>query len=119
MEVLHDLTPETGLDIVLHSPGGSAEAAESLVKYIRSVFTDDVRVIIPHAAMSAATMLACSANRIVMGNHSFLGPIVPQFIMQSETGRSAIAAHAILAQFELAKAECADPAKLPAWIPML
>lgn len=118
MEVLHDLPKNKGLDLVLHSPGGSAEATESAVKYIRSMFTD-VRVIIPHAAMSAATMLACAANRIVMGAHSFLGPVDPQFIMQTETGRAAVPAHAILAQFELAKQQCADPALLPAWIPML
>jgi hypothetical protein len=118
MEVLNGLPPEKGLDIVLHSPGGSGEAVESLVKYIRSLFVD-VRVIIPHAAMSAATMLACSADRILMGTHSFLGPIDPQFIMQTETGRSAVPAHAILAQFALAKKECADPSLLPAWIPML
>lgn len=118
MEVLNGLPHEKGLDIVLHSPGGSAEAVESLVKYVRSLFAD-VRVIVPHAAMSAATMLACAADRILMGTHSFLGPIDPQFIMQTETGRSAVPAQAILAQFELAKKECADPSLLPAWIPML
>jgi hypothetical protein len=118
MEVLSDLEPDKALDLVLHSPGGSAESAESIVKYVRSHFKD-VRVIVPHAAMSAATMLACAANRIVMGTHSFLGPIDPQFIMQMETGRIAVAAHAILAQFVLAKKECADPSLLPAWIPML
>ena len=118
MEVLQNLPRDKGLDLVLHSPGGSGEAAESIVKYMRSMFTD-VRVIVPHAAMSAATMLACSANRIVMGTHSFLGPIDPQFIIQTEVGRSAVPAHAILAQFELAKQECADATKLAAWIPML
>ncbi len=119
MEVLTGLDPSVGLDIVLHSPGGSGEAAESLVKYMRAYFTD-VRVIVPHAAMSAATMLACSANKILMGTHSFLGPIDPQFIMQQEGGgRIAVAAHAILAQFTLAKKECADSTLLPAWIPML
>jgi ClpP class serine protease len=42
--------------------------------------------------MSAATMLACSANKIVMGKHSFLGPIDPQFIIQTELGRASVAA---------------------------
>ena len=107
-----------GLDIILHSPGGSAEATEALVTYLRSKFKD-IRVIVPHAAMSAATMLSCSANRIVMGNHSFLGPIDPQFILQTELGRSAVPAHAILQQFELAKKECSNQALLPAWLPML
>ncbi len=75
MEVIRGL-PGDGLDLVLHSPGGSAEATEGLVTYIRSKY-DNVRVIVPHLAMSAATMLACSANRILMGKHSYLGPIDP------------------------------------------
>jgi hypothetical protein len=118
MEVMHGL-PNGGLDLVLHLPGGSAEATESLVSYIRSKF-DDVRIFVPHAAMSAATMLACSANRIVMGKHSFLGPIDPQFILQTELGRMSVAAHAIEEQFAFAKAEIQkQPALLPAWLPML
>lgn len=118
MEVVHGLPAGAGLDLLLHSPGGSAEAAEALVTYIRSRF-NDVRVIVPHAAMSAATMLTCSGNRICMGAHSFIGPIDPQFILQTEVGRAAVPAHAILEQFELAKNECKDPSLLPSWLPML
>jgi len=107
------------LDLILHSPGGTAEAAEALVSYLRSQF-DDIRVIIPHAAMSAATMLACSANRIVMGKHSFIGPIDPQFILQLEIGRQSVAAHAILEQFKMAQDQCTqNPALLASWLPML
>lgn len=112
MEVIHGLSP-TSLDLILHSPGGSSEATEAVVSYIRSKF-DDVRVIIPHAAMSAATMLACSANRIVMGKHSFIGPIDPQLILSTPVGRQAVPAQAILEQFERAKAECQDPKLLAA-----
>jgi ClpP class serine protease len=36
--------------------------------------------------MSAATMVACAANQIVMGKHSFLGPIDPQLILQTALG---------------------------------
>ncbi len=118
MEVMHGVAGGK-LDIILHSPGGSPEAAESIVSYLRSKFTD-VRIFVPHAAMSAATMLACSANRIVMGKHSYLGPIDPQFIIQTELGRRMVPAHAILEQFELAKKECAaSQSALPAWLPML
>ena len=118
MKVMHGLPPG-GLDLVIHLPGGSAEAAESLVTYIRSKF-NDIRVFVPHAAMSAATMLACSANRIVMGKHSFLGPIDPQFIIQTELGRASVAAHAIEQQFALAKEEIKkDSQLLPAWLPIL
>ena len=47
------------LDLILHSPEGFAGVAEGTVSYLRKKF-DDIRVIIPQAAMSAATMLACS-----------------------------------------------------------
>lgn len=118
MEVMHGV-PEGSLDLILHSPGGSAEAVESLVSYIRSKFTD-VRVLIPHAAMSAATMLACSANRIGLGKHSFLGPTDPQFTVTTDLGPQSWPAHAIVEQFELAKRECAQNREaLSAWLPIL
>jgi ClpP class serine protease len=69
---------EREVDLFLHSPGGSAEAAQSIVEYLRTRF-DHIRVIVPGAAMSAATMIALSADEIVMGAHSQLGPIDPQF----------------------------------------
>lgn len=118
MEVMHEV-PEGPVDLIVHSPGGSAEAAESLVSYLRSKFSH-VRIFVPHAAMSAATMLACSANIIAMGKHSFLGPTDPQFVLNTELGRVPYPAHAIVEQFELAKKECAaNPAALSAWLPML
>ena len=66
---LHD----ANLDLILHSPGGSPEAAEGIVSYLRSRF-QHIRVIVPELAMSAATMISCAANEIMMGKHSFLGP---------------------------------------------
>jgi len=117
MEVIFELkTPE--LDLVLHSPGGSPEATEAVVTYLRSKF-NDIRVIIPQGAMSAATMLACAANRIVMGKHSFIGPIDPQFILQTPLGIQAVPAQAILDQFKRAQEECKDTKLLSSWLPIL
>jgi len=119
MEAFSGLSPKEGLDLILHSPGGSAEATEALVSFIRSKFSD-VRVIIPHAAMSAATMLACAANKILMGAQSSIGPIDPQFTVIGEGGvQRATPAQAILDQFSQAKKECRDAKNLPAWAPML
>ena len=106
------------LDLILHSPGGSSEAAEAIVSYLRSRFSD-IRVIVPQLAMSAATMISCAADRIVMGKHSFLGPTDPQFVLLTQLGIRAVPAQAILDQFDKAQHECADPAKLSAWLPML
>lgn len=77
MQVVHGLPTGAPLDLILHSPGGTAEAAESIVAYLRKRFSE-LRVIVPVAAMSAATMMAMAADRIVMGQHSQVGPIDPQ-----------------------------------------
>jgi hypothetical protein len=113
MEVCKGL-PGPKLDLILHSPGGSAEATASLVRYLRKKFTD-IRVFVPLAAMSAATMWALAGNRVVMGKHSQLGPIDPQFVFPN--GPSP--ARAIIQQFERAKEECKDPSLLGAWVPIL
>jgi hypothetical protein len=118
MEVVHGLRGPD-LDFIIHSPGGSAEAAEAVVHYLRSKFAH-IRVIVPHAAMSAATMIACAANEVVMGKQSSLGPVDPQFILSDQFGRiQAVPAQAILDQFMWAKEECKDPQLLGAWAPML
>jgi len=117
MEVIHHLSGPN-LDLIMHSPGGSLAAAESFVLYLRSKFKN-IRVIVPQLAMSAATMIACAADTIVLGKHSFLGPIDPQVTVSTKLGQRMIPAQAILAQFELAKRECQDPRKLGAWLPML
>lgn len=117
MEVVHDL-PGPNLDLVLHSPGGSLDAVGAFVHYLRAKY-DNVRVIVPSLAMSAATMIACAADVIVMGKHSFLGPIDPQLVLQTPLGPRMVPAQAIIAQFELAKTECRDPSMLGAWMPML
>ena len=121
MEVIHGLHGPS-LDLILHSPGGSLEAAESIVIYLRSKF-DDIRVIVPHMAMSAATMISCAANKILMGKHSFLGPIDPQIQVATPAGNGVVLrmvpAQAILEQFDRAKEECKDSTHLAAWLPML
>ena len=68
MEVCRDLNGP-GLDLILHSPGGSAEATASIVRYLRRNF-DHIRVFVPVAAMSPATMWALAGDVIVMGKHS-------------------------------------------------
>lgn len=116
MEVVHGLTGPD-LDLILHSPGGSPAAAEALVKYLRSKFAH-IRVIVPQMAMSAATMIACSADSIVMGKHSFLGPIDPQFLLPTGIGESRrfVPADVIKREFDQAVQECSDPKKVGAWM---
>jgi hypothetical protein len=118
MEVIHSLEGDQ-LDIILHSPGGFLEATEALVTYLRTKFSH-IRIIVPYAAMSAATMLSCSANEIVMGNHSFLGPIDPQMSVRTRAGQQSVPAEAITEQFDMAKDECkSDPKNIGVWLPII
>lgn len=66
------------VDLLLHSGGGFGVVAEKIVEMIRRYCKTEFRVIVPNLAKSAATMIAISADRIVMGVTSELGPIDPQ-----------------------------------------
>lgn len=115
METVSGL-PGPNLDLILHSPGGQAEATEMLVRYLRTKYSH-IRVIIPFAAMSAATMWAMAADEIVMGAHSQVGPIDPQV---SLSGGFTAPAGALLDQFREALKECSDdPSRITAWMPTL
>ncbi len=118
-EVTRNLQKDSKIDILLHSPGGSAEATESIVALLRDRFSH-IRFIIPNVAKSAATMLAMSGEQLVMDERSELGPTDPQMVLTQE-GRVIVApAQAIKDQFETAQKEInADPQKLPSWIPIL
>jgi hypothetical protein len=106
---------DDNLDILLQSPGGLAEAAESIVALLRSRFKH-VRFIIPSIAKSAATMLAMSGDELLLGTASELGPIDPQLVI----GGKAAPAQAILEQFQMAKDELQrNPAVMSAWLPIL
>ena len=78
MNAIAGLDREKGLDLFLHTPGGNITATESIVNYIKKMFPN-IRVIVPHMAMSAGTMIACASNAILMGKQSSLGPIDPQY----------------------------------------
>lgn len=108
MSTLNGLDREKGLDLVLHTPGGSIGATESIVHYLKSVFGNNIRAIIPQIAMSAGTMISCSCSEIIMGKHSNLGPIDPQI-----NGKPT---HGIIEEFNKAKTEiAANPRSIPVW----
>jgi len=77
-EVLESVEGDA-VDVLLESPGGLSEVAQELSALLRHRFKR-VGFIIPHAAMSAATMLVMSGDEILMDHRSSLGPIDPQFV---------------------------------------
>jgi ClpP class serine protease len=108
MTTIYQMEKDAGLDLILHTPGGDVAATESIVNYLRSVFGTDIRAIVPQLALSAGTMIACACKEVVMGKHSSLGPIDPQF--------NGTPAHGILEEFAMAKKEVEeDPSTVPVW----
>lgn len=97
-----------GLDLILHTPGGSVAATESLVDYLRQMFGKDVRAIVPQIAMSAGTMIACSCKEILMARHANLGPIDPHL--------RGLPAYGVQEEFKRAVKEVTkDPGTIPIW----
>lgn len=103
---------ETGLDLILHTEGGSIAATESLVDYLHQMFGKNVRAIVPQIAMSAGTMVACSCRSILMTRHSNLGPIDPHL--------GSLPAYGVLAEFRQALSEIKKDTRAAAvWQPII
>ncbi len=89
----------SSLAVVLQTDGGVVEVVERMVHVIRHHY-DDVTVIVPDNAMSAGTVFAMSADRIMMSYYSCLGPIDPQI----ERGGVLVPALSYLVRFERLRA---------------
>jgi hypothetical protein len=108
MNAVYGLDKTVGLDLILHTPGGSIASAESIVNYLHLMFHKDIRVIVPQVAMSAGTMIACSSREIILGKQSSLGPIDPQL--------RDLPAQGVLNEFKQALKEVKlDPDAIQAW----
>ena len=97
MSAVHELKNDK-LDLILHSPGGSLEAAQKIISYLRSKY-NNIRAIIPMSAMSAATMMCCACDEIIMAKHSFMGPIDPQIRVQMNGGIQYLPINSIIEEF--------------------
>lgn len=112
MTVVHKLDRTKGLDLLLHTPGGDMAATESLIAYLRSMFGNDIRAIIPQISMSGGAMIACACKEIVMGEQSNIGPFDPQL--------GGTPAQAIIEDFKRAAVEMeTNHAKAFVWQPIL
>lgn len=108
MTAMHKLDKTKGLDLIIHTPGGEVAATEAIGNYLREFFKGDIRVIIPQLAMSGGTMLSCISKEIVMGKHSSIGPIDPQF--------GGIPCYGVIEEFETAEKEITEkPQTTPLW----
>lgn len=88
------------LDFVIVSPGGDGTAAETMMDLCRKYCSGTLRVIVPAFAKSAATLIALSADEIVMGEGSELGPIDAQIEVRQDGVKQQISADHVLRAFE-------------------
>jgi len=77
------------LEVLLHSPGGSAEIAYQAVRFFRR-HCKKLNVIVPLTAKSAATLMCVGADAIYMGELAELGPIDVQIRNPIEKGAKSI-----------------------------
>lgn len=69
--------PEQPIDLILHTPGGLVLAAEQIAHALIQR-KGKVTVFVPHYAMSGGTLLALTADEVVMDPNAVLGPVDPQ-----------------------------------------
>ena len=79
VDLLHKIPTNRDLDLLLHTTGGSIDAAEKLMGMMRRhVDSAKLRIIVPDFAKSAGTLMVLGADSVVMSDMSELGPIDPQ-----------------------------------------
>jgi ClpP class serine protease len=69
--------PDKPIDMILHTPGGVALAAEMIAMAFK-FHKGKVTVMVPFYAMSGGSMIALSSDEIRMEKYSILGPVDPQ-----------------------------------------
>ncbi len=76
---------EKEIDLLIESKGGDGLVAWRVISFLRDRF-NKVNIIVPHAAYSAATMLALGGDTILMGKYGILGPTDPQIQLVQKDG---------------------------------
>ena len=105
---------EKELDIILVTPGGSAETVDYWVKRLRNRL-DSITFILPYMAMSAGTIFCMSGDELIMDESAFFGPIDPQ--VPSKNGRYVPAQSIItlIADIQKRGQEQLEKGKQPNW----
>jgi ClpP class serine protease len=77
LEAIYLTSPQIPIYLIIHTPGGLVLAAEQIARALNS-HKADVRVFVPHYAMSGGTLIGLGAKQIVMMPNATLGPVDPQ-----------------------------------------
>lgn len=96
----HCLADFKQASVLLNSPGGSATATYKMILALRQ-YVDDVEVLAPRYAKSAATLFCLGADTIYMGREGELGPLDPQILDRTGSGRRVSALESFIALEQL------------------
>ena len=86
-EISAQLNPGGKLTVLLNSPGGDIECSYRAILALRDR-VDEMEVLVPIWAKSAATFFCLAADSIHMGRYGELGPLDPQIPDRSGRARS-------------------------------
>ncbi|MFH0860181.1 MAG: hypothetical protein V1921_03175 [Candidatus Altiarchaeota archaeon] len=81
-------SPVDRLDVIVDSGGGDIDSTYHLVMLLRKMSKKGLRFIVPRWAKSAATLLVCGGDEIIMNVTSEIGPLDPQITKIDENEES-------------------------------
>ena len=77
LRAIHLTDEDVPIEIIMHTPGGLALASEQIASALQR-HRARVTAYVPHYAMSGGTMIALTADEIIMDHDAVMGPIDPQ-----------------------------------------
>jgi hypothetical protein len=123
VNILDRIGPVKRLSLIIDTNGGQTSAAWRLINLIKS-FCDELEVVVPTKAMSAGTLIALGADKIIMTKQATLGPIDPSLdnhplapTITTASGqqlRIGISAEAVRGYIDEVKRDITDPVALAA-----
>ncbi len=119
IEMIDAVPPsEKEIDIILVTPGGSAEIVSTLVTKLRSRF-EKVNFILPYMAMSAGTIFCMSGDELIMDENASFGPIDPQVPTKDGRYVPAQALMTLLTDIQERGKQQLETGKQPLWTDVL
>lgn len=101
-QALQTIGHTTKISLYLYSAGGTLDAPWPLTNLLRE-YCDQIEILVPFRALSAATLLALGADRIVMTPLSQLSPIDPEGTFITEGKPQNISVEDVASYIEFAK----------------
>jgi hypothetical protein len=102
------------VDMIVVTPGGSAQEVDKIVNSLRSRF-NSVSFILPAEAMSAGSILIMSGDEIIMNATSYFGPIDPQVIGRNGSYVPSQSILELIAVIQMRGQELIDKGQNPLW----